>query len=69
MQESQLHWFKASSSAALNACVELAADGKWIAVRNSRDTALTLKFTHAEIRAFVDGAKKGEFDHLIEWQN
>jgi hypothetical protein len=69
MQESPLHWFKASSSAALNACVELAADGELIAVRNSRDTVATLKFTHAEIRAFLDGAKKGEFDHLIEQQN
>jgi hypothetical protein len=54
---------------ASNACVELAADGEWVAVRNSRDTAVALKFTHAEIRAVVDGAKKGEFDHLIEQEN
>jgi hypothetical protein len=69
MQENRLHWVKASSSATLNACVELADDGEGIALRNSRDTSAVLQFTRMELAAFLDGAKKGEFDHLIERRN
>jgi hypothetical protein len=66
MQDSGLHWCKASFSAALNACVELARDGQKIALRNSRDTGVVLHFTPAELDAFLSGAKSGEFDHLLD---
>jgi Domain of unknown function (DUF397) len=37
-----------------------------IAMRNSRDPGgPALIYTHAEIEAFIGGAKEGEFDHLI----
>ena len=62
----ELVWTKARRSIGSGACVELAADGCWIAVRNSRDPRTILRFTHAEISAFLDGAKDGEFDHLVE---
>jgi hypothetical protein len=69
MRESQLQWLKASLSSGLAACVELAANGEWIALRNSRDTSTVLQFTPTEISVFIMGAKLGEFDHLIELQN
>jgi hypothetical protein len=49
-------------------CVELAAlpDSDKIAVRNSRfPEGPALIYTVAEIKALVDGAKDGEFDHLV----
>ncbi len=39
------------------------ADGR-IAVRNSHPDAGTVYFTRAEIHAFLQGAKAGEFDDL-----
>jgi len=65
MQESQLHWLKASASATLNACVELAKDGEHVALRNSHDVSQVLRFTRIEMESFLAGAKLGEFDHLI----
>jgi hypothetical protein len=65
MQEPQLHWVKASASAAFQACVELADDGDWVALRNSRDTSVALRFTRTELAAFLHGVKTGEFDHLL----
>jgi hypothetical protein len=43
---------------------EFAADA--VELRDSKDhgTGPTLGFTKAELIAFLDGAKKGEFDHL-----
>jgi hypothetical protein len=62
----ELTWIKARQSVAANACVELAADGELIALRNSRDAGVVLRFTRSEIRAFVAGAADGDFDHLVE---
>lgn len=61
-----LSWIKARASMGSNACVELAADGDLIVLRNSRDHRARVHFTHAEIAAFLAGAKAGEFDHLVE---
>jgi len=36
-----------------------------IAVRNSKDPGTQLFYTHAEMAAFLEAAKRGEFDHLI----
>ena len=49
-------------------CVEVAetADGH-VVVRNSRaHSEGLLRFTRAELRAFIDGAKAGEFDDLAD---
>ncbi|MFF2657667.1 DUF397 domain-containing protein [Kitasatospora sp. NPDC058032] len=61
-------WIKSAVSAPSGQCVELAATGnREFAIRNSRDPqGPALLFTPAEIRAFVQGAKAGEFDQMIE---
>lgn len=59
-------WRKSSFSNGTGACVELAplADGR-IAVRNSNHpNAGTVYVTRAELSAYLDGAKAGEFDDL-----
>ncbi|MFD3557482.1 DUF397 domain-containing protein [Streptomyces goshikiensis] len=59
-------WVKSSASIGNGNCVEVAAlVGGGVAVRNSRfPDGPALVFTTAEIEAFVDGAKRSEFDHL-----
>lgn len=58
-------WIKASRSSAMNACVELAAAGEMILLRDSKNPETYLRYTVQEIEAFLDGAKRGEFDHLV----
>lgn len=61
-----LTWRKSRASNPRGDCVELAelACGG-VAVRNSRDPhGPTLVYTRAEIAAFLEGAKAGEFDDL-----
>jgi hypothetical protein len=42
-------------------------DGAGIAMRNSRDPqGAALIYTPAEIRAFILGARDGDFDYLME---
>jgi len=58
-----LKWRKAQSSAGNGACVEVAPANGMIAVRDSKDPAgPILTYTPREWHAFLDGAKKGEFD-------
>ncbi|MFJ3519840.1 DUF397 domain-containing protein [Streptomyces sp. NPDC090131] len=59
-------WRKAAASNAFDNCVEVAQlmDGA-VAMRNSRfPTGPALVFTQSEVIAFLDGAKKGEFDGM-----
>jgi hypothetical protein len=59
-------WIKASKSANDNACIEMRRNGASIEVRDSKDQAgPVLTFTPAELEAWIDGAKRSEFDHLI----
>ena len=60
-------WRKSSRSSAQGNCVETARlPGGQVAVRNSRHPeGPALVFTRAEVRAFLDGAKDGEFDELV----
>jgi hypothetical protein len=61
-----LRWRKARRSQANGACVEVAPLNGMVAVRDSKDPAgPRLLYTTAEFAAFLDGAKKGEFDDLI----
>lgn len=59
-------WRKASRSFALGNCVEVAPDeGGGVQMRDSKDPAgPVLTFTAAEWEAFMDGARKGEFDDI-----
>lgn len=64
---SDLAWRKASASGNQGGnCVELAPLGDGVALRDSKDpSGPVLHFTRAELAAFLDGAKSGEFDNLI----
>jgi hypothetical protein len=62
-----LQWRKSARSSAQGNCLETArlADGT-TAIRNSRDPeGPALLFTPAEIRAFIEGVKDGDFDDLL----
>jgi len=60
-----LAWRKASFSHAANNCLELAPVDGMVAVRDSKDPdGPVLTYTKAELRAFLNGAKAGEFDDL-----
>lgn len=61
-------WCRSRRSSPNGNCVELARlpDGAGVAMRNSRDPeGPALIYTRAEIAAFVQGARDGEFDHLL----
>ncbi|NEY36641.1 DUF397 domain-containing protein [Streptomyces sp. PRKS01-65] len=59
-------WMKSRHSNAEGNCVEVAPVEGGIAMRNSRDPdGPALVYTAAELRAFLAGAKDGEFDHLV----
>jgi hypothetical protein len=59
-------WIKASQSAAQGECVEMAASGDSVLVRDSKDPGgPVLRYTKSEFAAWIDGAKDGEFDALL----
>jgi hypothetical protein len=60
-------WVKAKASQGNNACVEMRRNGQSIEVRDSKtgDTGPILSFSSTEIRAWLDGVAKSEFDHLL----
>lgn len=63
-----LAWQKSHRSNPSGNCVELAAlpDAAGVAVRNSRHPdGPALIYTRDEIVAFLEGAKDGDFDHLV----
>jgi hypothetical protein len=61
-------WIKATKSTGNGGdCFEVRRHNGQIEVRDSKqgDNGPTLRFTTAEFDALLDGAKKGEFDHLL----
>ena len=63
-----VNWRKSQASNPRGDCVELAKlAGGAVAVRHSRNpSGPALVYTSAEIAAFLDGAKAGEFDDLAD---
>jgi hypothetical protein len=58
-------WRKAQSSVNNGACLEAAPVNGMVAVRDSKNPkGPILTYTAVEWRAFLDGAKRGEFDDL-----
>ena len=58
-------WRKSSKSGANSNCVELAQTDDGVLIRNSnRLDGGVVPFTRAELAAFIDGCKAGEFDDL-----
>lgn len=63
---SEIKWQKSSfSGGGGEQCLELAEVAGEILVRESDDPDVIVKTTQAKLRAFVLGAKNGEFDHLF----
>lgn len=61
-----LRWQKSSLSGA-SGCVETAPSAGLVAVRDSKDPAgPVLRYTRHEWAVFVEGVKRGEFDHLAQ---
>ncbi len=55
-------WYKSSASGD-GACVEIRRTAEHVHIRDTKDRqGLSLVFTHAEWRAFLTGARLGEFD-------
>jgi hypothetical protein len=64
-ERADLVWRKAQLSTNNGACLEIGSIAGKIAVRDSKDpSGPVLVYTPIEFRAFLDGAKKGEFDDL-----
>jgi Domain of unknown function (DUF397) len=60
---SRTNWRKSTKSQGSGQCVEVAEINDVVAVRDSKNpTGPALIFTPAEWRAFIDGARDGEFD-------
>jgi hypothetical protein len=63
---SDLPWRKATASSMGN-CVELAPYDGMVALRDSKNPdGPVLLFTKPELVAWLDGARKGEFDDLTQ---
>jgi hypothetical protein len=61
------NWIKSSFSGDQGACVEQRAHNGMIEVRDTKDrSGPVLRFTEAEFRAWLQGARSGEFDHLLD---
>lgn len=64
------HHVKASASNGNGGCVRVAADGDNVSIQDdklleSERLSRSQVFTRTEFAAFLEGAKAGEFDHLI----
>ncbi|MFC0601229.1 DUF397 domain-containing protein [Streptomyces palmae] len=66
MTDSAVQWQKSSFSSGGDGgqCLELTALAEGILIRESENPGTVLAVDRAELRAFVRGAKTGEFDRL-----
>ncbi|WP_405646471.1 DUF397 domain-containing protein [Streptomyces sp. NBC_00019] len=61
----ELRWRKSSFSADTGACVEVAEDDGFVFLRESDDPDVIVRTTRRKLRAFLEGAKAGEFDDFM----
>jgi Domain of unknown function (DUF397) len=66
MPDMEVRWIKARCSSSLGACVELTAGGDGIVMRNSRRPDDHIHHSAREFAVFLEAAKNGEFDHLVD---
>jgi hypothetical protein len=60
-------WIKATASSSDGECVEMRQHEGSVEVRDTKDRGHgpTLSFAKSEFSAWLEGAKNGEFDHMI----
>ncbi|MER7583279.1 DUF397 domain-containing protein [Kitasatospora sp. NPDC097691] len=58
-------WQKSSYSSSNDECVEVRTVDGLVELRESDDGEVTVRTTRLTFAAFLQGAKAGEFDHLI----
>ncbi|WBP87786.1 DUF397 domain-containing protein [Kitasatospora cathayae] len=58
-------WQKSRYSASSDNCVEVRSIGGSLEVRESDDADIVVRTTCLKFAKFLQGAKAGEFDHLI----
>ena len=62
-ERARLVWVKAQASSNHGQCIQLALAADGIAMRDSKDPdGPILLYSRAEFRAFLDGARNGDFD-------
>ncbi|MFF5582470.1 DUF397 domain-containing protein [Streptomyces hygroscopicus] len=61
-----VEWRKSSYSADAGNCVNVAASDRAVLLRESDDPDVILSTTPASLRAFIRGAKAGDFDRVQE---
>jgi Domain of unknown function (DUF397) len=66
MPNNEPRWIKARRSMGAGACVELAEGGDGIVMRSSRRPSDHIHHTMTEFAVFLEAAKNGEFDHLVD---
>jgi len=65
-ERASLSWLKAQGSTYNGQCVEIASTYGKIAIRDSKDPdGHILVYTSDEFKAFLEGARNGEFDGLV----
>lgn len=57
-------WRKAKASEPNGGCVDVARDGEWVVLRDTKDPGgPVLRFNRVEWDAFLAGVRAGEFDY------
>lgn len=64
-ERARLAWVKATASNAYGQCVQVASAAGGVAMRDSKNPdGPILLYTRTEFKAFLDGARNGDFDHI-----
>ncbi|MEU2789320.1 DUF397 domain-containing protein [Streptomyces sp. NPDC007100] len=62
----EIQWRKSSRSTdAEDNCVEIATHEGEILMRESNDPSVVIRTSQAKFRAFLAGAKEGDFDNMV----